>query len=49
MSDYILPDAYRRLIEAQRYVSEAERLQIEEDDRRETLAYKIRRRLPKVY
>lgn len=48
-TDYVLPDAYRRLIEAQRYVSDAERLQMEEDDKRESLAHKIRRRLPKVY
>lgn len=42
-------ECYARLIAAQRIVSPEERLEAEMESKREQLAYRIKRRLPKVY
>jgi hypothetical protein len=42
-------EAYNRLVAAQRVISPEERFEIEREDERERLRYRIKRRLPKVY
>jgi len=44
-----LPEAYLRLLEAQRYVTPQEQAERDEDTKRDQLASRIRRRLPRVY
>lgn len=49
MHNIDLPDAYRRLIEAQRHISPEERQALDEEAARESRANRMRRKLPRVY
>lgn len=47
--DYPLPEAYRRLMAAQRSPTRQELEEIEAQEKREALQARFRRRMPKVY
>ena len=47
--DIDLPDAYKRLMAAQRVVSKEERDELDKEEQRESQSTRIRRKLCKVY